>query len=76
MDYKQIYEDAHFSAAVVEAGARLIYLGYDTGATGGNVVMRYKDSSGAFGTLSGGSATGLTAAEAEAIAFETALIFG
>lgn len=58
MEMQQIFADAAFSAAVVPAGSRLVFLGYDTGSVGGNVVTRYKDSDGNFGTLAGASSGG------------------
>ena len=58
MKLETIHADSEFSSAVVPAGKILIFTGYDTGASGGNVVTRYKDSSGAFGTLSGGGGGG------------------
>ena len=60
MDLEKIYTDSEFSSAVVPAGKLLTFTGYDTGVSGGNIVTRYKDSSGNFGTLSGGGGSGET----------------
>ena len=48
MDVKKIFEDADFSSAVVPEGAILTF----NALVNGQVVTRYKDSSGNFGTLS------------------------
>lgn len=58
MDMENIYADSAFSAAVVPSGQLLVFTGYDTGVSGGNIVTRYKDSSGNFGNLSGGGGGG------------------
>jgi hypothetical protein len=50
---QKIHPDSDYANSTVPTGALLIFLGYDTGAAGGNVVQRYKDSSGNFGTLAG-----------------------
>ena len=49
MDVKKIYEDADFFSSVVPEGAILTF----NALVNGQVVTRYKDSSGSFGTLSG-----------------------
>lgn len=46
-----IYEDSAFADSVVPEGYLLIFMGYSTGAVGGDVVKRYKNHNGEFGTL-------------------------
>ena len=55
-----IYEDSHFSDSVVKEGYVLLFFGYSNGVVGGDIVQRYKDSSGNFGTIAGGSSTNIT----------------
>lgn len=50
---QKIHPDSDYANSTVPTGALLIFLGYDTGVAGGNVVQRCKDSSGSFRTLSG-----------------------
>jgi hypothetical protein len=50
---QKIHPDSDYANSTVPTGTLLVFLGYDTGAAGGNVVQRCKDSSGNFGTLSG-----------------------
>ena len=58
MDMENIDADSAFASAVVPAGQLLVFTGYDTGVSGGNVTTRYKDSSGNFGNISGSGGTG------------------
>lgn len=54
MDLTKIYTDSDFVNAAVPAGQILVF----TGLENGKPVTRYKDSSGNFGTLSGGGGGG------------------
>ena len=54
MDVVKIYEDTDFNSAVVPQGTILIFNSF----VNGQLVARYKDSNGNFGTLSGSSSGG------------------
>ena len=64
MDVKKIYDDSDFANAVVPEGAILIF----NALVNGQVVTRYKDSSGSFGTLSGSASGGSSVKPAYATA--------
>lgn len=55
MELNKIYFDSDFSNTVVPSGQRFLFLGYDNGVEGGQVVIRYKDSDGNFGNIASGS---------------------
>lgn len=64
MDVVKIYEDTDFDAAVVPQGTILIFNAF----VDGQLVARYKDSNGNFGTLSGSSSGGSSVKPAYATA--------
>ncbi len=70
---QKIHPDSDYANSTVPTGALLIFLGYDTGAAGGNVVQRYKDSSGSFGTLAGNLAGRVEALETALDGLQTTL---
>ena len=55
MELNIIYLDSDFSNTVIPSGQRFLFLGYDNGVDGGQVVIRYKDSDGNFGNIASGS---------------------
>ena len=67
------YNNSDYANSTVPTGALLIFLGYDTGVAGGNVVQRCKDSSGSFGTLAGNLAGCVEALEAALDGLQTTL---
>lgn len=55
MELNIIYADSAFENTIVPSGQRFLFLGYENGTEGGNVVIRYKDSNGLFGNIASGS---------------------
>lgn len=57
MRLEGVHEDKEYANSIVPAGYLLVFIGYDTGEIGGNIVKRYKDHAGLFGTLAGSALT-------------------
>jgi hypothetical protein len=57
MKLEGVHEDIEYANSIVPAGYLLVFIGYDTGEVGGNIVKRYKDHAGLFGTLAGSTLT-------------------
>lgn len=63
MIVQRLYKDIDLSDSKVQQGYLLVFYSVDSK---GNIIKRYKDSEGNFGTLAGAS-TGMSDAEAEEI---------
>jgi hypothetical protein len=54
MELNKIFKDSDFQKTKVPSGQRFVFLGYENGVEGGEVVIRYKDSDGNFGNIASG----------------------